>query len=117
MFEVEAGAVVVFGENGVNGGTDAAVRKDDDGLVGMPDLDHFKEGLDAIFEFVQSFFAVIGLDVALVVIPNFFELEQRKAAVDFAEAALLEKVFVDNLRRVGHAFDGNSGRLAGALQG
>ena len=117
MFEVEAGTVVVFGESGVNGRADAAVRKDDDGLVGMPDLDHFKEGLDAIFEFVQSFFAVIGLDVALVVIPDFSEFKWGKGAVEFAEVTFHESIIVVYVWEISEIARGDFGGLAGAKQG
>lgn len=87
MLEEIAGTSSIFAENGMNGSANAAVRKNQNMLVRVPFTKHSEKTVDTKFEDKQRFFAIMRLEVARIVVPDFCELEEGKFSVDFAKIA------------------------------
>ena len=116
MFEIIASTSSIFAEDGMDSGTNTAVREDQNVLVGVLLTKHSKKTVDTKLKGEQGLFAVIGFSEAVVVVPDFCKLEQREFAVDCAEIAFQKTIVADDFGHAGDVFRCELGGLEGTAQ-
>ncbi len=116
VFEEVAGSGGIFAENGVDSGTDTAMREDQNVLVRVLFAEHGQKAVDAELKAEQGFFAVVGFSEAAIVVPDFNELKQGKFPVDFAKVAFEQAIVTDDFGHAGNIAGRKFGGFEGAAQ-